>query len=300
MNVANTELPSPATGYGTGRELLLSVACMVVIVLSGESVTMGRSEAVAPHGTIGVASTEDFRTVFLISPATGAVTRVRAPDRMAGVDISPDGTELVISGSKGIWIFERGGARARRLPIAPSTASQSFGEVVWSADGRRLAYVDGGGLFVTTNTGNKRKKLLAGGDLYEPDWSPRGGLIAFVRDPTYTGDGSIQAIRTNGRGLRSIVRGVQPDISPDGSKLAFARGVNVYVMPLAGGRPRLVVRKAAYPEWSPDGRYLAFTRDVVCFEAGCSGRVFIVRATGGRARAIGPEIFDIGPLSWSK
>jgi Tol biopolymer transport system component len=282
------------------RKVLLGVACSITLLLAGASAASGRGEAIAPDGTIGVASTEDFRTVFLISPETGAVAKVRAPDVMAGVDISPDGSRLAISGVKGIWVFARSGARARRLPIAPSTTTQSFGEVRWAPDGKRFVYVDGGGLFITTVTGSKRKRLLAGGDLHEPDWSPRGGLIAFVRDPSYPKDGPIQLVRSDGRGLRSIVRGVQPDISPNGSKLAFSRGENVYVMPLAGGRPRLVVHKAAHPEWSPDGRYLAFTKNVVCFEAGCSGRVFIVRAMGGGARAIGPEIFDIGPLTWSK
>jgi len=71
-------------------------------------------------------------------------------------------------------------------------------------------------------------------------------------------------------------------------------------MSMTGGKPKLVIRNGERPEWSPDGRYLAFTRQVVCGDAVCSGRVFIVRATGGKARAIGPEIFDIGPLSWSK
>jgi hypothetical protein len=283
-----------------GRYALLSVFCLATSGLAAPYQVQGNDAATALQGTIGVASTEDFRTVLLISPSSGAVRKVRAPDVMAGADISPNGRQLAITGVKGIWVFARSGARAHRLPIAPSTRTQWFGEVGWSADGKRLVYVDGGGLFITTVSGTRKTRLLAGDNLHEPDWSPRGGLIAFVRDRSYATDGPIQTIRADGRGLRSIVRGVQPDISPDGKSLAFVRRGNVYVKPLGRGRATLVVRKAAHPEWSPDGRYLAFTREIGREGHVSKGRVFIVRATGGQARGVGPAIFDIGPLSWSR
>jgi len=71
-------------------------------------------------------------------------------------------------------------------------------------------------------------------------------------------------------------------------------------MSLRGGTPERLVARGEHPEWSPDGRYLAFTREVKCGDAGCEGRVFIIPATGGRAQPIGPRLFEIGPLSWSK
>jgi Tol biopolymer transport system component len=89
-------------------------------------------------------------------------------------------------------------------------------------------------------------------------------------------------------------------VSPDGSKLAFARQDGVYVASMHGGGLRRVVQNAEHPEWSPDGAYLAFTRWVECGEAGCSGRVFVIRMAGGRARPLGPLVFDIGRLSWSR
>jgi Tol biopolymer transport system component len=150
--------------------------------------------------------------------------------------------------------------------------------------------------------GKKVERVLSGDNLYEPEWSPRGGEVVFVRNPSpYSEKGLIETVRTDGRGIRSIVRGLHPDISPDGSELSFTRAGGIYVMPLAGGKPTLVIRKGDYPEWSPDGRYLAFMRRVNCSsEGGCAARVFVAPATGGKANAYGPEIFEVGPLSWSR
>lgn len=165
----------------------------------------------------------------------------------------------------------------------------------WSPDGRKLVFARGDSLFTVDATGKNAKKLF-GGPAHGPDWSPSGDEIIFVR-----GAGAISSIRTDGSDLRRIVQGEGPDVSPDGSNVAFARRGDVYVAPISGGSAKRIVRNGRHPEWSPNGSYLAFTRTSrPCDEAGCSGRVFIVRATGGRARAIGPRIFNIGPLSWGR
>ena len=266
------------------------------------SATSGASEprVVDPAGTIAVASTQDFRTVLLLSPRSRRVDRVRAPDLMGAADLAPNGRQLAISGRRGIWVFGRRGGRSRLLPIRPSTRGQALGEVTWSPDAKRLAYVDGSGLFSTAVSRVRPRRVLSAKEVYEPDWSPRGAVIAFVRTPGSTNDGSVQVVGVDGRGLRTIARGRQPDISPDGARIAFARRGEIYVTSLRGGSPRLVVTQAQHPRWSPDGRFLAFTRAVECGHAGCEGRVFIIPASGGPARAIGPRIFDIGPLSWSR
>ncbi|MGH3133058.1 MAG: hypothetical protein ACRDNY_04845 [Gaiellaceae bacterium] len=215
-------------------------------------------------------------------------------------DLSSDGRRIAISGSRGIWIFRRSGVGAHRLAFAPPTAPVLPDWVTWAPNGRRLVFTRNEALF-TIGTGGRKAKKLLDGNAYAPDWSPTGATIVYVRNPSpRTGGGLIQSIAPNGGEHRSIVRGGHPDVSPDGSRLAFARRNGIYVVPMAGGEPKLIVRNGEHPEWSPDGRYLAFTRPVVCGESGCSGRVFIVRATGGRPRPIGPLVFDIGPLAWSR
>ncbi len=97
----------------------------------------------------------------------------------------------------------------------------------------------------------------------------------------------------------------EPSISPDGNYVAYtsnARGsLDVFVMPLAGGEPRLLAGSdadEAQAAWSPDGSRIAFTsaRDrgrrlssvaglsaLQPFVLGKDGDVFIAPAAGGPA-----------------
>jgi Tol biopolymer transport system component len=286
---------------GTRVLALLGGCCVAALATAATVATATTAGAPAPHGTIAVATSADFRTIFLISAATRDVNRVRAPDVLVDLraDLSHDGRKIAAAGYDAIWVFARSGRGGRA--IAGATPSQSPpSDPAWSPSGRELVFTRDEGLFTVATSGKNVKRVL-GGSVYAPDWSPTGGEIVFVRNPASgTGAGVIHSIRPDGRKLRAVVFGGHPDVSPDGSQLAFARRDGIYVVPMTGGKARRIIRNAEHPEWSPDGSYLAFTRNVTCNEAGCSGRVFIVRVAGGRARAVGPSIFDIGPLSWSR
>ena len=62
----------------------------------------------------------------------------------------------------------------------------------------------------------------------EPQWTPDGKRIVFVRSDVERGVGAIFTVRPDGHDLRQITlwemdAGDGPDISPDGTRIAFAR-----------------------------------------------------------------------------
>ncbi len=259
-----------------------------------------------PRGTIAIV---DDRTIYLIPAAGGRVRRVTAPDRALGrVDLSPDGFRIALDGFKGIWVMRRDGSRAELLQTPVTTRSP--GDVAWSPNGQKLAFSGGDSLLTIFANGRGSRQLTTARefDIAYPDWTPDSRRIVFARKPAASSEREwvIYSIGADGVGLRRIIRGVDPTVSPDGSTLAFSRlarpgfGGGVYVVPIGGGRARLLFPGGSNPEWSPDGRYLAYTRDVACGHAVCEGRVFVAPAAGDKARAYGPRIADIGALSWSR
>ena len=101
------------------------------------------------------------------------------------------------------------------------------------------------------------------------------GQVAFQ---TASG-GDIYVVNADGSGLRRVASGLDPALSPDGERLAFARwgaGQGVYVLNLATGAERRVAsaNHPRSPTWSTDGGRLAFAhaiRSHVCLQTpfGC-------------------------------
>ncbi len=106
---------------------------------------------------------------------------------------------------------------------------------------------------------------------YQAAWSPDGSKIAFVRVPNgcyysclatglavINGDGEAASLRM----LTTDGGDSEPDWSPDGSKIVFARAGYLHVMNAAGGSPTplvgIPILAAFEPVWSPDGTRIAF------------------------------------------
>jgi len=252
-----------------------------------------------PSGTIAVTggSLHAQRQIILISPASNGIRRVTAPDDVVRHDLSPDGSRIALTGFKGIWVVRRDGSHAQRI------LDEGAAEIAWSPDGHRLAFAGGdAALFTISAEGKDVERVLD--DAYQPDWTPDGKRIVFVRHPARQGgwDGIVSIVGTDGRGLRRIVSSGtwnEPHVSPDGSQVAFDDNRGIFLAPTKGGPAKLRIRNGHRPAWSPDGRYIASTRPVHCDEV-CASRVFIVSASGGKARPYGPVVGDMGPLSWSR
>jgi serine/threonine protein kinase len=132
----------------------------------------------------------------------------------------------------------------------------------WSPDGTWIAYA-------SDETGNLDiwKKPAEGGEAIQltmslnnenhPAWAPDGRKIAFSSDKEGSGIHLIPS--EGGTPIEISSFGTHPSWSPDSETLAFTWCGNVYLVPYAGGEPRMVVRGTSavpYTVWTPDGMRL--------------------------------------------
>jgi WD40-like Beta Propeller Repeat len=92
-------------------------------------------------------------------------------------------------------------------------------------------------------------------DLFNPAFSPDGTLAAVVRSPSTTiGAGPIVIYNAaTGAQVRQLVGGqnTQPTWSPDGKRIAFERGGDIYVARATGApRERRVLKGGEQPTWT--------------------------------------------------
>ncbi len=109
-------------------------------------------------------------------------------------------------------------------------------EYVWSPNSKELAFLDGGALKIVTVATGAKRTLAAEAD--DPQWSPAGDRIAFVRaNDLYT-------VRADGTGLERLTR--------DGSA-TVQNGAPDWVY-----SEELAMRHGY--RWSPDGNRIAYAR----------------------------------------
>lgn len=142
----------------------------------------------------------------------------------------------------------------------------------------------------------------------DPALSPDGKLLAYASDRATGEDldiwvqhlGSGDPVRlTNWPSSES-----EPDFSPDAGRIAFRStrdGGGIYVVPVLGGEPRMVVRNGFRPRFSPDGNSIAYWTGAAGSASGTTDRqVFVVPATGGAPKRVGERVADIGHPVWMK
>jgi Tol biopolymer transport system component len=191
---------------------------------------------------------------------------------------SPDGTQIAYvrgARSPAVFVANADGLRERRVAEGATPA--------WSPDGSRLVVSrrapGGADLWVIdAATGKERRLARTEKPEREPEWSPDGRTIAFVRTEVRGGD-EIYTVRPNGRGLRRLTRSPHDDFgpawSPDATQIAFVRhdedraDAALYVMAADGGGQRALGKAltldptasfAGGPAWSPDGRRILLAR----------------------------------------
>jgi Tol biopolymer transport system component len=175
---------------------------------------------------------------------------------------------------------------ARRFAVATSSFRCCNFTPVWSHDGTRLAWIYHGKLWTIRADGTGDRQLARGASL--PSWSTDDARLVFERTEAQ-GKHGVYRVDATGSGLKRLTSGMSPAWSPDGTKIAFVRGKDVYVVaPDGTGETKLTTteRATAGPlSWSPDSTRIAVSR---------GGDIYSVRADGtGETRlTVSPDAED--------
>ena len=132
-------------------------------------------------------------------------------------------------------------------------------------DGRKIAYAEAGGLYVSNPSTPNRKIFQASSLLTSPSWAPDGKRIAFSSDRD--GGRLLYVINEDGTGLQRITdrplgdslrADTQPNWSPDGRTLAFTSNrtghEEIYLVSVEDGTIRQLTRsqfQSLNPHWDP-------------------------------------------------
>ncbi len=225
-------------------------------------------------------------------------------------------------GMRNILVAEGPEFRVRHVTAYRNDDGQELTSVSLSPDGRYVVYVRGAehgsnwddllpvnpasmpiapkpGLWSVPFGGGEAKLLAEGGD--EPAISPRGDVVAFVKDRhvwTVPIDGSQAAKR-----IVATVRGEPGSLewSPDGGRIAFVsnRSTHSFIGVFANDSTPVVwiapsTSRDGSPRWSPDGSRLAFVRrpgtggapDSILVQRHQPWSIWTADATSGEARLL--------------
>ncbi|MDP9068262.1 MAG: serine/threonine-protein kinase [Actinomycetota bacterium] len=289
-----------------------------VAVLS--SIQVGRKGGI-PQAVADVAKAADSAVDSAVTSAIDAVIDPEPEPVEAGDRVADRGRDLTAAGRQDIHKSDRKKLKAL-LPADPITAAKEngsqvgvpepasgAGKIAWARaipapGGYNTGDVD---IWVMDPDGTNEVNLTRT-ELMEfwPSWSPDGAHIAFVivRPPDVTAQ-DLWVMNADGSNRRDL--GLCPGVgrcgklawSPDGRRVAYAQGNDLWVADLASGtRERLVSGqlkepnpitggRGSGPTWSPDGKSLAFE---------CGDDLCVVAADGGEPRVIGP---GLGDPDWS-
>jgi Tol biopolymer transport system component len=188
-------------------------------------------------------------------------------------DWSPDGKYLAFTSMRpgpGALCFLSLDTGEQR-DIYPLKTSR-FIRLNWHPDGRSVIVVGGGGIIrVDIQSGQMSPVVTEGSGFHSPRCTPDGRFVYYEEDTSWEQKVfRIMRVDLETKERKEMYRSTQQiirlDISPDGRSLAFLEAADsaLKVMPIEGGRPRLVYKFNAgwstSVAWSPDGKYLFYAR----------------------------------------
>ena len=222
---------------------------------------VAREPALSPDGR-WIAFADDVGLQIISSDGSGTPRRLVTDGTNPAW--SPDGRFIAydVGTSSGSWVVEVATGKTQLL-VAENDDPNNLGRPSWSPDGDRLVLSHGGRLWTVRADGTNLAPLVSDDAMaLDPEWSPDGSVIAFVREDLKAGGPSettIYTVKADGSGLQRLVTPpwdegyyVNPTWSPDGQYLAFNSGLtDVRIVRFDGSSMQTVLSEAYFPDWGP-------------------------------------------------
>lgn len=231
-----------------------------------------------------------WRAQFFAASPTGEELRPLRGAYAAIGDVwawSPDLTRIAFRGAgDGVYVMRTDGTGRRRL------VSGDIGEIVWSPDGRQLAFVDGSALEVIGVDGTGRRRITSSGKW--PKWAPDGRIFFFRDSPPRT------YVTRPGQAIRRFPRALlyETAFSADGRMIAHwdEPTGRLVVSDLHGNRIRTFA--ARRPLESPTELAWSPVNDVLGVATGAIG--LVISPTRGIVRRFTLKCCRVTGLAWSR
>lgn len=226
---------------------------------------------------------------------------------------------LVYEYDSEIWLLDIGSNKSarvniditteeRRNTVAERTVTTSPSEFSISPDGKKVALIVRGDLFVVPATGGLARKLVGRpGRESHVGWMPDSKTVLFVTDEK--GQKDLHSIDISGQNEKVLAATPEDETnavpSPDGNWIGFHLGDKaIAVIPAAGGGVSTTIR-GDFPDisrnygarfsWSANNRLLAFKSTGATLE----DSVWVAELTDPQPKRVSRFFRDIGTPRWS-